>query len=643
MSLERRSTRHHAAPESSHPRRSRSWTRQVIAIAGLIVLAIVVIAALFLLPYLRGDSVVPFGFDTAHYIWRANVTIADGLDALRTFAPELNANAERPAFPVLASLIDAAGGPSPYLLAFVTPAVFATAVGLAGGAFAVDVLDEPPWAFAVFAIVVGGSLAVVRTAVGSLDALLVESVVLAGAAAAIVAATNRRAMAGAIVLLAAALVIHWVLAALFLVLLGCLAIALIPTSRRSIRDGSSLGTTPSARIGSVVVASVVTGLAALLAATPTFDLDAPRVTVEKVAGKVARRVPALRLWITGPAALLGAWALWFPRIPTRRWATFLLVGWSLTLALAIVAHSVLGATWLPAYRVGEFALAIPLLGASAVVALGAWSFRQGVAVSIAGAVVIVSILTISWQAGERSWAASRSLLEPQARREVIAAADFLHAARPSGPIIFVASKRGFTASDRAVRASLPGDLIASVHTFLGDSADLLAGEPINGFPNEDAELSWQRIAPLVDQDFTAIWLESLNPRSSPPEGSLSGAPGVWVVRGAPPPALATLAPLDVPTAGELIWGSCLTLGLLMIVGLGWATALVDVSWLARVGLSAAFGIAVLTLGGVVFAAVGWPLTGGGGRALIAVLAVAGWLLAGVVLRRDRHENASDDV
>ena len=194
-----------------------------------------------------------------------------------------------------------------------------------------------------------------------------------------------------------------------------------------------------------------------------------------------------------------------------------------------------------------------------------------------------------------------------------------------------------------MRASLPGDLIASVHTFLGDSADLLAGEPINGFPNEDAELSWQRIAPLVDQDFTAIWLESLNPRSSPPEGSLPGAPGVWVVRGAPPPALATLAPLDVPTAGELIWGSCLTLGLLMIVGLGWATALVDVSWLARVGLSAAFGIAVLTLGGVVFAAVGWPLTGGGGRALIAVLAVAGWLLAGVVLGRDRHENASDDV
>ncbi len=143
-------------------------------------LAIVVIAALFLLPYLRGDSVVPFGFDTAHYIWRANVTIADGLDALRTFAPELNANAERPAFPVLASLIDAAGGPSPYLLAFLTPAVFATAVGLAAGSFAVDVLEEPPWAFAVFAIVVGGSLAVVRTAVGSLDALLVESVVLAG-------------------------------------------------------------------------------------------------------------------------------------------------------------------------------------------------------------------------------------------------------------------------------------------------------------------------------------------------------------------------------------------------------------------------------------------------------------------------------
>ncbi len=227
---------------------------------------------------------------------------------------------------------------------------------------------------------------------------------------------------------------------------------------------------------------------------------------------------------------------------------------------------------------------------------------------------------------------------------MIAAADYLHAARPSGPIIFVASKKGFTASDRAVRASLPGDLISSVHTFLGDSADLLAGEPINGFPNEDAELSWQMIAPLVDQDFTAIWLESLNPRSSPPEGSLSGAPGVWVVRGAPPPALATLAPLDVPDRRGVDLGE-----------------LPD----ARAADDRGPGVGHRTGGRVMAGACRSlrrvrhrrPDPGRGGvrgRGLAAhrrsgdvrssrCWLWAGWLLAGVVLRRDRHENASDDV
>ena len=83
---------------------------------------VVALGTLYLFPYLRGEATDSFGFDTPHYLWRANLVHAFGLDALSSIpVPFLNPNADRPGFPVLASLIQTAKGPSPGMLLFGLP------------------------------------------------------------------------------------------------------------------------------------------------------------------------------------------------------------------------------------------------------------------------------------------------------------------------------------------------------------------------------------------------------------------------------------------------------------------------------------------------------------------------------------------
>ena len=71
------------------------------------------------------------------------------------------------------------------------------------------------------------------------------------------------------------------------------------------------------------------------------------------------------------------------------------------------------------------------------------------------------------------------------------------------------------------------------------------------------------------------------------------------------------------------------LAILLIVGLGWSAALIDANWLARLGLAPAFGVAVLVLGGVIGARLGWSVAGTSGSVLFAMLATTGWFIVGI--------------
>src|SRR5438309_1602404 len=130
----------------------------------------------------------PVGYDTAKYVWRANLVDAEGTPALAGSAQSpLHVNADRPGYPVLIALLHAVTRVRPFDLTFVLPAVVASVIGLGAGAFALRVLREPPWAFAVYTIVVGASVNVALVAIGYADTLLAAAVLLAAATATVLA------------------------------------------------------------------------------------------------------------------------------------------------------------------------------------------------------------------------------------------------------------------------------------------------------------------------------------------------------------------------------------------------------------------------------------------------------------------------
>ena len=616
------------SPPTSGRRSAPGWASALLSFC-YVMLPVAALGTLYLLPYLRGEATDPLGFDTPHYLWRANLVHASGLDALSSIpVPFLNPNADRPGFPVLASLIQTARGPSPRELLFVFPAVAAIAIGGAAGAFAVEILDEPPWGFPLYAILVGGSIAVVQTASGSLDNLTADSVALAAAVVALIAASGRRGVIAGGILVAAALLIHWVIAGLMMMLLGLLASFLVPASIDRREAGARLRDTPSARL--VAVLGLGSVIAVLGLSTNWAELHRPQIGRSRIAGKVAARIPSLHLWLTIPLAAAGAACLWWLRRSTlRRWGCLFLGCWMAVLAVGASAFWILEGRRVPLYRVAEFVLAIPLLCAAAVVAAPRLAGDRRWLRVAAGVVLAVTSVTVSLRLADTAWGDESSIMDPVISAEVAAAVAYVHTVPADSPIVFVVSASGFTASDRVIRAELPGELIGRVRTFVGAGSDLLAGRPPSFGQDFDVQRSWDGVKDLVHEDYVAIWLSSLNRFADAPAGARAIAPGVKVVRGPDPTVAHHLSVSGAPPVGELGRAVVSALAILLIVGLGWSAALVDASWLARLGLAPAFGVAVLVLGGVIGARLGWSVAGTSGSVMFAMLATMGWLIVGV--------------
>ena len=130
--------------------------------------------------------------------------------------------------PVLGATLGDVIGSDALTYTVILRAIAAVAIGLAAGAMALEALGEARWAFAAFAVGLGASAAVVGTAVGSLDQLQVEVLLVAAAAVVPLVVAGRRGVVGVGVLFAAAAATHWVFAALFLLLLAAVALALVP-------------------------------------------------------------------------------------------------------------------------------------------------------------------------------------------------------------------------------------------------------------------------------------------------------------------------------------------------------------------------------------------------------------------------------
>ena len=593
----------------------------------LAAVAIGFVTVLLLLPY--GNREDPgLSYDTPYYVWRTRAVATGGVDVLTTIPT--GAVPERPGVPVLGSLLGAVTGTDALTFTVVLRAIAAVAIGLAAGAMAVEALREPRWAFAAFVVGLGASAAVVGTAVGSLDQLLADVLLVAAAAVAPLVAAGRTGTLALGVLFAAAAATHWVFAGLFLLLLAGVALALLPGSLTSHRAGAAWTATPSGRLLRAALVAVAAAMVTL-AILPALPHRLPPAIGDR--GNLLR-LDAYELALVLPLAALG-FVLTFRRSDGSRRAALTLLGlWAATVPLAMVVSAVLP-TPIKLFRVAPFALGIPALVTLFLVTIAKEAgSRLGRAGAVLGAVVLAGGLF--WASGSSvssfDEAAAASITErlTQART----AGRYLDGVSRAGrPVIFV-TEGNPRLLDRVVRSAVPPDLIADTWVFVGRPSDLATAGPVDDPSRprltEIAQKWWAAAWPDPSQVFAR---EPLVIRIGPAgrtdvgeEGAIELAPGVEVVRGPPPAAsFAPPAPFRA-TWTELLVATGLALVVLIVVGGGWTLSMLEVSRLAAFGLAPAFGIAALILGGTVASRLGLSLARPGGSLIVLATGGVGWLV-----------------
>jgi hypothetical protein len=629
------------APQGSETDRHR---RPVVALL-LAALAVAFVAVLLLLPY-AGREEPGRSYDTPYYVWRTRAVASDGLDVLTTIPT--GAVPERPGVPVLGAALGDVIGSDALTYTVILRAVAAIAIGLAAGAMALEALGEARWAFAAFVAGLGASAAVVGTAVGSLDQLLVEVLLVAAAAVIPLVASGRRGAVAAGLLFAAAAATHWVFAALFLLLLVTVAGALVPGSVATRRSGTGWATTPSMRLLRVVLVASATA-AATLALLPTLPDHLPPAVGDR--GNQLR-LGAYELSLVLPLAALG-FVLTYRRSQGSRRTTIVLLGlWAATVPIAIAVSALLP-TPIKLFRVAPFALGVPALVTLGLVTVadrtGSRFGRRG---TVAGALVLAGGL--AWASGSpvSSFAGSGAASIAERMAQARTAGEYLDGIPRSGrPVIFL-TQGNPRLLDRAVRSAVPPDLIPDTWVFVGRPDDLASRGPVDD-PDRPG------LSVLAQKWWTAAWpnpsevfgrdpiVIRIGPARTTPVGRTDTAavelePGVEVLVGPPPaPSFEPSPPFRIEWT-ELLVASALALVVLAVVGGGWVRSFLDVSWPAAFGLAPAFGVAAIVLVGTAASRLGLSLGTGSGWLIVLATAVSGWIvlaLRGTVSRRRRATRA----
>lgn len=616
---------------------------RLVAALLLVLAPVAIVASIFLSRFVSGHATIPIGADTPQYLWRIRVVQETGLEGLAEDPRGPVSNPDRPGYPVLAALLKAVAGVSAFELSYVAPAVMAALVGLAAAALAREALGEPSWGFPAYVILVGASVNVAITANGYIDNLIVDALLLAAALAALLSADGRPAVGAAIFLIAGATAVHWIFVVFFTGLLIVSAAVFLPESIRLRREGAGLLSTPSGRLVLIVAAAVPAGLATLGLA-PGWRGPPSELAHSGQTAKLARQVPWYRFGWMGPAAAAGVGALAVSlRTPRLRTLGFLAV-WALT-PLAAVVLLWAGIT-LPSQRILGFALAIPILGAAAFVGLARIAaVKLGAVGRAAGALVTLAGLAGGSFLAQQAWYSRQEMMSSKALDKVALAARFVATTPQDRPVVFVVFKPGLQdlgvgPAVRRIRALAPPDRAPDIFVYPGDPERVAAGLP--GLGPGDAELRAAlvsrrvRAQPNPPTDAIVAVLSTYHRHFSKmarehPEWVVQ--PGLAVVRGPRPNGeLGRLEPPVLPSDEVLVARTASTLGVLALVGIGWALALLPFRGPALAGAAPTFGIAALVLGGLVADRLGFSLTGWSGIAVAMGATGAGWL---VLLRKRR--------
>jgi hypothetical protein len=595
---------------------SPGWFEPLFAL----VVPAVLIAVVYLKPFATDPSTMPFGVDTSTYIWRVNVVHDLGIGSL---TPEVT-NApkplgDRPGYPIALSLLRSVTGLSSLSLMWLTPALLACALGLAAGSLAADGALERRRRAGAVAVAVGGSAFVAWTAVGYAANLAFDVVAMAVAVMTLEVARGRRGVWGGALLLAGGVLLHWMFAAVFVVVLGVTIVVQFVRSRS--REANPRRPAVK-RLATMLVLGVAIGAAGLVLSSQ-HPARLPEVQPGRPgpAGRLELRLPALALPLTLPLAGLGATLLALDQRRGRRNAAVLLGIWSSTAVVSLLAWYMFDLP-LPPYRWAGFALAIPMLIVLGVFALGDRLERLGrhgvaiIAVSfgLAATVGLVGAGAAVWWSREPTLAAGEfaqlrtltSYLEPLPLETRV--------------VILLEPHRRHAPFNRAW-AGLPAERLAHV-TMIAARVKLHA--PDYGLGPD-----------VLDGPRTVV--VALDAYRKPLDSGHLLGPGVHLIAGPVPRDVQAGVPPRAPSGIALAFTLAVLLAVLLLTGVGWA-ALSDLPALGIVSVAPAFGLAILSCTGFVASRLGVPLHGLAGAGLVCGIALAGWVAA--ILRRARPDAAT---
>jgi hypothetical protein len=568
----------------------------VVVVVVPAAIALVVFAA----PFVRDRSTLPFGRDTAGYVWRANVAHDVGLAALRG---EPVGFGDRPGHPSVVAVLRSLTGQDGLAAAWMMPAAMAAAVALAAGAIAAGGPGGTRRAALAAAAGVGGSAFIAWTAVGYAANLMFDVVALAFVAVVIHSMRGGPgSVAASAILLAGGVTIHWVFALLMVAMVVGVVIAHEVWPAHLLPRGSAAH---PRRPLVALVASLVAGGGAMLL-VPELPGSLPSVEPTHIENFNALRLDGFDLPLVVGAALVGLGAGLLRR--GERWGVALLASWAIPAGAGLIGWSVLDLPT-PPYRWIGFALGLPLLASLS----GPWlrdlihvRSVPGRAVLGVAALIPAGLLVVS---GAQVWWARSPRLAPEAFAELGTVTSYLETSVPQGtPLLFsIRPERPPEPVDLVLRAGLPGSRAV-------DTAAI--GLDYRGGLGE---------GPIGQADAVVLHLLSFRPRP-PPAGTPIG-PGAWVLQGPSPQG--PVEPGGAPRAPGPVRFAAVAVGWLAVLGLagsGWTRPL-GVSVVEGVGLAPAFGIASIAVASVIAGRFGVRPAGWGALSILAAATAIGWAVA----------------
>lgn len=612
----------HRAPVGGRrgdPHEPSRLTWKGLEILSALVVPVGVIAAIYLAPFAADPSKMPFGVDTSGYIWRVNVVHDLGIGSLTpeaTNAPK--PLGDRPGYPIVLSLLRSVTGLSSLSLMWLTPALFASALGLAAGSLASDGALERRSRSGAVAIAVGGSAFVAWTAVGYATNLALDVVAMAAAVMMLEVARGRRGVWGGAILLASGVLMHWMFATLFIVLLGVVAFVQSVLPRGDMADPRRLAIKRLAAMLALGVALGAGGL--LLAPQRPGQLPGVERAGPGPARKLEFRLPALALPITLPLAGLGSALLALDRRRDRRNAGVLLGVWSSIAVVSLVAWFLLGLP-LPPYRWAGFALTIPaavVLGAFAAAGRLERSGQQGIAL-VALSFGLVATVGLAG-AGASVWWNREPTLAADEFAQLRTFTSYLEPLPLETRVVILLKAHNRKPPFNRAWTMLPPERMPYVTLV---AARVKRNAPDLGLPP-------------AAQDQPGTVVVALDAYRKPLDVGLSLGPGVHLISGPLPRDVQAGVPPRAPPGIALAFMVAILLVVLLLTGGGWA-ALSDLPVLGILSVAPALGLAILSCAGLVASRLGVPLHGLGGSGLVGGIAVVGWLAA--VLRRRRLDPA----